>query len=160
MEEKYEEKSLIYSEYNDILKFAPFDVITVFEVIEHLSDMQFDEFLLRTDELFCRNKGTILVSVPIEIGPVLIPKEIYRILTKRKIEYKTLEFLKAAFFGIPGQRLENSSRGYGSHKGFDFRQLLKRFQSKGWDVTILGYGPLPFNWWYGNSQIFFKATRK
>jgi 2-polyprenyl-3-methyl-5-hydroxy-6-metoxy-1,4-benzoquinol methylase len=160
MEEKYEEKSLIYSEYNDILQFASFDVITVFEVIEHLSDMQFDEFLLRADELLPRNKGTIFVSVPIEIGPVLIPKEIYRILTKRKIEYRTLEYLKAAFLGIPGERPENSPHGYGSHKGFDFRQLLGQFQSKGWDVTILGYGPLPFNWWYGNSQIFFKAVRK
>ena len=160
MKEKYTKDNPIYPEYNDVLKCSPFDTITIFEVIEHLSNEKFDEFLLRADELFCKNRGTILVSVPIEIGPVLIPKEIYRVLASINIEYKILEFLKATFLGIPGERIGSITDGYGSHKGFDFRKLLEQFQSKGWHTTILGYGPLPFKHWYGNSQVFFKAERK
>jgi SAM-dependent methyltransferase len=159
MIERFEKNIPIYSEYNDVLKFMPFSTVTIFEVIEHLSNDKLDEFLLRCDKLFHGNGATIIGSVPIEIGLGLILKEMHRILSSKKTEYKVLEFLKAVFWGVPGKRIGDGSCGYGSHKGFDFRKLLKYFESKGWRITILGYGPIPIKCWYLNSQVFFKAEK-
>jgi hypothetical protein len=134
--------------------------ITIFEVIEHLSNDKLDEFLSRANKLFNGNNGVIFVSVPIEIGPVLLFKELHRFLVTKKFEYKFFEFLLAVIFGIPGKRIESNGGGYGSHKGFDFRKTLRYFEMKGWKTKIIGYGPLPFNCWYGNSQVFFVAGRE
>jgi 2-polyprenyl-3-methyl-5-hydroxy-6-metoxy-1,4-benzoquinol methylase len=161
MKEKYTMNTIIYTDYNMILApTPPINTITIFEVIEHLGCKALNEFLIRADELLYKNSGVIFVSVPIEIGPVLIIKEIYRVLRTKKIEYNFFEFLKAAFLGIPGERIGNDRDGYGSHKGFDFRKILKYFELNGWNITILGYGPLPIKTWYGNSQVFFKAEKK
>lgn len=63
---------------------------------------------------------------------------------------KFLEFIGAAFFGIPGYR-ENPD--------FDFRHLVRFCKSRGWKVKVLGYGPLPIPTWYGNSQVFLSLTK-
>ncbi|GHV06876.1 hypothetical protein FACS189485_16160 [Spirochaetia bacterium] len=164
--EKFERDAKIFSSFDDILSLKPFFTITLFEVIEHLSNSSLEEFLTRSTGLL--GGGGIYVSAPIEIGPVIIVKELYRILNRKNspyghtFEYTFFEFVKAAFFGIAGKRPGDGSHGYGPHKGFDFRKTIKFIESKGWKVTVLGYGPLPIIGWYGNSQVFFKmeSTKK
>jgi hypothetical protein len=101
--------------------------------------------------------GGIVISAPIEVGPIVIAKEMYRFLIlKRKNRYKFVEFIKTALFGIPGEKIQGISiKGLAGHKGFDFRSVIKSIRYKGWKVTILGYGPFPLLGWYGNSQAFF-----
>ncbi|MDR2729620.1 MAG: hypothetical protein LBB81_01820 [Treponema sp.] len=105
-------------------------------------------------------EGIILISVPIEMGLCLIIKEIHRI-KRRKFEYKPFEFIKAAFLVIPGKRICNSDGSYyGSHKGFDFRKLIKYIRTNGWEANVVGYGPIPIKTWYINSQVFIKVRKK
>jgi 2-polyprenyl-3-methyl-5-hydroxy-6-metoxy-1,4-benzoquinol methylase len=49
--EKFERNSPVYSNFDDVLKFAPYKTVIVFEVLEHLSISSTDEFLSRCDEL-------------------------------------------------------------------------------------------------------------
>jgi 2-polyprenyl-3-methyl-5-hydroxy-6-metoxy-1,4-benzoquinol methylase len=147
----------IYSDYNDIQKNAPYKTITICEVMEHLQWTELAKILLRFDEILSPD-GAIVVSVPIEIGPVILLKELHRSKYEKKWTYRFFEFLGALIFGITGYR-ENPDDSYMPHKGFDFRHLIRFIKSKNWRVKTLGYSPLPLKCWYGNSQIFFSIER-
>jgi SAM-dependent methyltransferase len=160
MEEGLKSGYCVYPNYQDIVKFAPFKTITLFEVIEHLNENELEEFLSRCNEII-EEGGGIVISAPIEIGPIVIAKEMYRFLIlKRKNRYKFVEFIKTALFGIPGEKMQGISiKGLAGHKGFDFRNVIKFIRYKGWKVAILGYGPFPLLGWYGNSQVFFLVEK-
>lgn len=156
-EERCAENLSIFSDYNEIVKYAPFATITVFEVLEHLQWKEIDIILNRFKDIL-KEDGKIYISVPIEVGPAIILKEINRKRFGFDYQYSFLEFIKAAFFGIPGYR-EAPDADYMLHKGFDFRHLIHFIKSRGWKVKILGYGPLPIPTWYGNSQVFLCLSR-
>jgi 2-polyprenyl-3-methyl-5-hydroxy-6-metoxy-1,4-benzoquinol methylase len=157
--ERFEKEVPIESTYEKIKEKAPYQIITIFEVIEHLSDDSLLEFLSRCDEIL-ETSGKIIISVPIELGPVLIIKEFYRLIYSKSWQYKMCEFLKAVFFCIAGQRIGDGLHGYASHKGFDFRRVIRFFKDQGYNITVFDYGPLPIKTWYGNSQIFFSAEKQ
>jgi SAM-dependent methyltransferase len=157
MTERCQDGLPIYSEYNEILKYAPYQTITIFEVMEHLQWTELANILVRCSEVLHPN-GVIIVSVPIEIGPVILIKEINRFRETKQWNYNIFEFLGALIFGIAGWR-KNPDWVFMEHKGFDFRELLRFIRSKGWITKILGYGPLPIKFWYGNSQIFFMVKK-
>lgn len=156
-EERCAENLPIFSDYNEIAKLAPFATITVFEVFEHLQWKEISEALNRFEDIL-KEDGKIYISVPIEIGPALILKAMHRKWIDSEPPYHFFEFMKAAFFGIPGYR-ENSDSDFMGHKGFDFRHLIRFIKSRGWRVRILKYGPLPIPTWYGNSQVFLSIYR-
>jgi SAM-dependent methyltransferase len=159
LKDRYKDELPIYSELSEILDHAPYHTITLFEVLEHLRTSAIEEMLQIFDEILA-STGFVLVSVPIEIGPVILLKELNRYRLTRKWKYKFFEFFRALFFGIVGSREDNLDDPFlMSHKGFDFRWLMKFIESKGWQVEILCYSPLPIKCWYGNSQVFF-AMRK
>ena len=157
MKERTGEMLPIYKDFDSLKSYGPFSTITLFETIEHLSDDELLSFLSQSDDLLDEN-GQILISGPIEIGPVLFLKEFNRIVVnKSKNRYRLGEFFKAALFGIPGRRAENIKT---RHRGFDFRKAKTRIEELGWDVTIIGYSPIKFLGWYGNSQIFMLCSRR
>jgi 2-polyprenyl-3-methyl-5-hydroxy-6-metoxy-1,4-benzoquinol methylase len=128
-----------------------FDLITLFEAIEHLNDHELFQFLD-----YCKThlnaNGCILISAPIEIGPSLILKELNRSLFKFKMsEYGLLELIKASVLGISGKRAYNIKI---SHKGFDFRNAFRIVSNYGFTLYSQSYGPIPFGTWYGNSQVY------
>ena len=156
MRERTQQNLPIYSDYQDALRLGPYHTVTLFETIEHLTRDELEEFLQRCTEVLDA-KGSILISAPIEIGPALLLKEANRTLQRiPKPQYGFLELIKAAFLGIPGRRAENIKS---HHKGYDFRRTLDFLASRGWSSTILSYGPLPLKHWYGNSQVFYLASR-
>lgn len=157
LEERCAENLSIFSDYNKIAELAPFATITVFEVFEHLQWKDISIALNRFKNIL-KEDGKVYISVPIEIGPVLILKELNRKRLGGNFQYKFFEFIGAAFLGIPGYR-EDPDFDYMSHKGFDFRHLIRFFKSRGWMVKVLGYGPLPIPTWYGNSQVFLSLSR-
>jgi 2-polyprenyl-3-methyl-5-hydroxy-6-metoxy-1,4-benzoquinol methylase len=51
LEERFKSGDCIYSNYEDIVKFAPYKTITLFEVIEHLDENELEEFLSGCNEI-------------------------------------------------------------------------------------------------------------
>lgn len=91
------------------------------------------------------------------MGPVLILKELNRsFFIFRPSEHSLKEFVEASIFGIAASRAENIKC---SHKGFDFRRAIQFLKVNGWDVDVLGFGPLPIATWYGNSQVYLWANK-
>ena len=135
---------------------GPYNLITLFETIEHLSDEELGLFLKFARKVLTPTGG-ILISAPVEIGPALIFKDLNRFALQRKqSEHRTLELLKAAIFGIPARRAEDLRT---SHRGFDFRKARNNLWYRGWVTDLLAYGPLPTGIWYGNSQVYLWAYR-
>ena len=148
----------IYSDYNDILKNAPYHTITICEVMEHLQWTEITKILTRFEEIL-HPDGVVIVSVPIEVGPAVFLKILKRINNKYdNCKYNILELIGTAIFGITAYR-DKPDASVMPHKGFDFRHLIRFIKSKNWQVKILSYSPLPLIHWYGNSQIFFQMTK-
>jgi len=157
MTERYENDLPIYEKFDDIIKFGPYKTITIFEVLEHLQWTELAKILLQCDEILSPG-GIIIISVPIEIGPAILLKEINRFRITKKWGYNFFEFIGSFIFGVRGWR-NNPDYDYMEHKGFDFRELIRFIESKGWMVKIAGYGPLPIKYWYGNSQVYMMVKR-
>lgn len=145
--------------YNDLRDFSPksTELITLFETIEHLDEGELNSFFS-----FCEHslkaEGIILVSAPIMLGPAVIAKDIVRsLLFKRPLEYTLIELIKCGIFGVNVRRSHDIK---GSHKGFDFRKSISFIEENYGVVKILGFGPLPINSWYGNSQVYFQVNLK
>jgi len=147
----------IYSNIDEVSSLGPYGLITLFETIEHLENRQIDEFLATCRKLLS-GSGTVLLSAPIEIGPGLLLKEFNRYMRQprhsRHCGYSWSELLKASLFGIAPEREPGI---LSNHKGFDFRQVIRCLESRGWCTEILVCSPLPIGMWYGNSQVFFSA---
>ncbi|MCL2063201.1 MAG: class I SAM-dependent methyltransferase [Candidatus Cloacimonetes bacterium] len=152
----YQENLAIYKNFNDVKIHAPFKIITLFEVLEHLQWNEINDILNR-----CRNvllpDGAVFISVPIELGPAVIFKEIHRYKRTKKWNYEFSELIKTVCFGKKAKRV-NPDDTFMEHKGFDFRDLIYFIQQKQWTLKIIGYGPLAHKHWYGNSQIYLMLT--
>lgn len=139
-----------YEAISDASAARNIDLVLLLEVIEHLDAKDIAEF---SD--ICKSSlkkgGRILVSCPIELGPILLVKEAKRMFDwKRKSEYRVGELAAAALLGRPGPRAPDIKA---SHRGFDFRQvpsLLKSFQ-----LEEKWYSPMRKLPWFMNSQAFF-----
>jgi 2-polyprenyl-3-methyl-5-hydroxy-6-metoxy-1,4-benzoquinol methylase len=130
MVDKYENNLPIYKKLDEILIFAPYKTITIFEVMEHLQWVELTKILERCSEMLSHD-GVVIISVLIEIGPTILLKEINRFRISKKWKYGFFEFIGALIFGIHGRR-ENPDKDFMEHKGFDFRELIRFIKSKGW----------------------------
>lgn len=131
------------------LKLEP-DLVSAFEVCEHLTDAETDEFLSNV-QYSIKADGKLIISVPIMIGGALILKELNRsILFRRASEYSVTELIAGAL-GRTVQR-PNCNLNF-THKGFDFRLLRERLRAR-FVIENEFFSPLPLPWW-ANSQVFF-----
>lgn len=152
MAERCADGLLIFSDMAEAGAHGPFDLVTVFETAEHLSNEELDELVGRGRSVLTPG-GRFLFSAPIEIGPALLAKEMNRsVLRLHRSDYGLREFLSACFLGKAGQRAEDIKH---SHKGYDFRDTIAYLRRQHGDVSIHSYGPLPLGTWYGNSQVYF-----
>jgi methyltransferase family protein len=125
------------------------DVVTSLEVCEHLTDPEMEEFVDFTVNVMSPG-ARLLVTVPIMMGPTLLVKELSRsVLFRRGTDYSTADLLKGIFFGTPGRRAEDIKI---SHRGYDWRVTLNRL-SKTFSLEHEEFSPLPFNHWFGQSQV-------
>jgi SAM-dependent methyltransferase len=125
------------------------DLITAFEVCEHLFQEEVERFLADAVR-FLKSDGKLIISVPIMIGGVLILKELNKaILNRRGLEYSSSEIIS----GILGRPVERPAGNRWTHKGFDFRWLRQRIAER-FVIECETLSPLPLPWW-ANSQIFF-----
>lgn len=125
------------------------DVLTAFEVLEHLSDQDIAAFVNDVTRT-CKSGATLIVSVPIMHGLALPMKELNRaLLFRRPSDYSAGELL----YGLVGRLVQRTPDIRRSHKGFDHRALRTLLQGT-FDLRShisAPFGALP---WWMNSQSF------
>jgi hypothetical protein len=88
-----------------------------------------------------RPAGTAFVSVPIEMGPILLAKQLLRRVVyfgRPTYSYRWAELWRAVVRGD----LSKVDRYPCGHKGFDYRAALQEFGSRGYQTVHRG--PFPF----------------
>ncbi|CAH9018312.1 hypothetical protein NURINAE_00853 [Candidatus Nitrosacidococcus sp. I8] len=125
------------------------NIVTAFEVCEHLYSYELESFIKESNRVL-QDNGILIISVPIMYGLSLLPKVLNRIFLFRKFEYSFFEFLKSLF----GLTIDRPSNPKPTHKGFDFREL-KKYISRQYQIESMHYSPFPQLPWWLNSQIFF-----
>ncbi|TDN70850.1 methyltransferase domain-containing protein [Paraburkholderia sp. BL10I2N1] len=140
-----------YAESMHMLDDESVDVLTAFEVCEHLYAHEIDQ-LLEDAARIMKPDGTFIISVPIMYGFAIVPKVLNWMWRHRKThtEYHIEEIL----LSMVGVRVIRPQNPRTTHKGFDFRNLrdtvAKRF-------TVEHVRHSPFSWlpWWLSSQYFF-----
>jgi SAM-dependent methyltransferase len=145
---------------------GPWDVVTCMEVLEHCVE---DERLRVLDALarLVARDGTVIVSVPIEIGPSVAGKQFFRLLAglrrlgdyQYRERYSPLEMARAIFGRrvkrvlLTGVGPDGPYRYYG-HKGFDYRQLERELGAR-FTIASRLFTPIRLAGPLLNSQVWF-----
>jgi len=146
------------------------DAVTCMEVLEHCVE---DERRRVLDVLaaLVRPGGLVVISVPIEIGPSVAGKQLFRALAgmrnlgdyRHRERYSPVEMLQSLLgrrvprVAFEGQGSSGSYRYYG-HKGFDYRELAGEVAER-FTIRERLFSPMP---WLGpvlNSQVWFVCER-
>lgn len=113
------------------------DCVTALEVCEHLDDSESAAFVACVRRVL-RKGGTLLVTVPIVIGPVILPKELARmILFRRWTDLTPLELMACAWLGKAPRRADNIKH---SHRGYDWRRTRELLACEVGEVRV-GFSP-------------------
>lgn len=139
-----------------------FDIATCMETLEHCPEPELREALSALLRLV-KPGGTIVISVPIEIGPTLLAKQVIRralgwrgVGDYRYTEaYTGRELLKMTFASaeteIERPLYESNEH---PHKGFNWRALERRLRSL-MEVRHLHFSPFPWSAGWVSSQVWF-----
>jgi hypothetical protein len=146
MESKFEE----YQVVSDLAAIPDggVDVITCLEVCEHLDESEFRAFLDFV-RVKLRLGGWLLVTVPIMCGPVVLLKELSRmVLFRRWSDTSPRELWYAAVKRIAPARAANIKT---SHRGYDWRITLEVLKAE-LELERIDFSPIPSIGWQWNSQ--------
>jgi SAM-dependent methyltransferase len=143
-----------------LLKDASCDLALCTETLEHVPDPR---ALLDTMVRYVRPGGEIIVTVPIEVGPSLLLKELGRYLANRKggygsDSYSPHELVSAAVFwdvSFPSSHTDSAATSWG-HKGFDFRAIEAMF-APAIDVVERVFTPFPPFGPFANSTVMWRG---
>jgi 2-polyprenyl-3-methyl-5-hydroxy-6-metoxy-1,4-benzoquinol methylase len=148
-----------------------YDVVTCMEVLEHCPDMERTR-VLRLLRRVVKPTGRVIVSVPIEVGPALVGKQVFRAIAawrrqgdyRYRETYSPRELLAAALARPRLVRAEyevDTPQGrfrYCGHKGFDWRILEREIRAE-FIVEERRFTPLPALGALMNSQVWFVCRR-
>ncbi|HYX51989.1 MAG TPA: class I SAM-dependent methyltransferase [Candidatus Limnocylindrales bacterium] len=102
-----------------------FDLVTCMETLEHVLDLQF-----ALKNLLAITKDTLLITVPVEIGPLGLAKFGAKVLLRRRVftgEHRgsKADYAARLLRGAPISHFRHSpEHGYWTlHTGFDYREL-------------------------------------
>jgi Methyltransferase domain len=130
-----------------------FDLITAFDVLEHLGEAATADFFDLIDGNLTP-RGVALISVPNMLGPALVPKLLHGAFASGSAHhYSWREALDSVVLMNPPPRLPPNRAGTMRHKGYDWRVTRKRIEE---EFQILSETFTPFSplWWGINSQWF------
>ena len=148
----------ITASWEEVVKEAPFNYITCFEVLEHFDENLQRETLKKISQLL-DDDGVLIVSVPIEKGFPALVKNIARRFTcpKRERHLYSIKNIMAACFKkkLPQYR---TGSNYLSHLGFYHTDLEKLFLD---DFVMVKKRFSPFTSLGSqlNSQVFYKLRK-
>ena len=133
----------------EVVRRDGIDVVSAFEVFEHLTPAIMDGCLAEVGRVLKRD-GHFIVSVPIMEGLVLPLKEASRaILFRRRSDYSRGEMVA----GIFGRQVPRAKNLLVSHKGFSHRALMARL-TEDFRLVETQLSPFPKLPWWMNSQVF------
>ena len=149
---------------------GPWDVITCMEVLEHCVEPERRRVLDALASL-AGAAGLIVISVPIEVGPSLAGKQLFRAIAglrgqgdyRHRERYSPIEIVQS-IFGARVKRVAFEGRGaegayqYYGHKGFDYRDVAREIGER-FTIRQRLFSPMP---WLGaalNSQVWFVCER-
>jgi SAM-dependent methyltransferase len=100
-------------------KFDGFDLILAQESFEHMPPLLVSRVI---DSIAKSSFGTLFVTVPVEIGPAILIKNLgsYIMGYARHKEYRWSETVSASLY-----KFDNFDRHKGGHKGFDWRWIAQ-----------------------------------
>lgn len=130
-----------------------FDVVGCFEVLEHFSQNSRAQIIDDLESLL-KPGGTLLISVPVEIGFPGFAKGILRRLTDRHNgQQNTTGRLLKCLFGLPIPEVRQPDGAYLNHLGFYFKDLKPQLTDR---FELVETHTSPFSWGGQiiNSQIF------
>jgi SAM-dependent methyltransferase len=147
-----------------------FDVAVCMEVLEHCTPSAVDQVAGDLRRLIAPG-GTVIVSVPVETGPALVGKQLYRRLAAarglegyRDRETYSARELAAMLVAGAGTSIERpvyrstfpsgEPNVYHGHKGFNWRALRRRL-SADFVVREMRFSPIPLLGPLLNSQAWF-----
>jgi 2-polyprenyl-3-methyl-5-hydroxy-6-metoxy-1,4-benzoquinol methylase len=136
---------------SEVIPLASCDLLLCTETLEHVqSPAQTIELILP----YCQANAKVIISIPIEVGPSLLFKQIGRYLANLKSRYGyesyTLQELFSAVVLWDTQSFPSSHNQdveVRSHKGFDYRKLEKTLREK-IEIEQRLFSPFP---WLGNT---------
>ncbi|WP_394833403.1 class I SAM-dependent methyltransferase [Pendulispora rubella] len=170
------EPTIGFQHTSDIVKEPneSFDTIFCMEVLEHIAPENLDGILSLLHRLLAKD-GTLVVSVPIEVGPSILAKQAYRAYAGRNIvdyqhreRYTVREMVKSVLaratttLDRPVYRVEfsdGSPNVHCGHKGFNWRALRERLAQR-LEVRETQFSPLPYVGSLINSQAWFLCSRR
>jgi SAM-dependent methyltransferase len=138
------------------------DVALCTETLEHVQDPRtFLDTMLR----YIRPGGEIIITVPIEVGPSLLFKQLGRFLANRTVGaygfegYSARELLSAAVFwdarSFPSSHVDSQATMWG-HKGFDYRTIEALF-APSIEVVERVFTPFPRLGPFANSTVMWRG---
>jgi len=130
-----------------------FDKITCLEVLEHLEERGTKKALMDIKRLLAKD-GTVIVSVPIEVGFSSLLKNAVRIFSNQTHSGTNVITIAKSFFRMPIKRKGDGSYIL-SHIGFDYERLERTFTEMDFEVVDRVFSPFPLLGPYVNSQVFY-----
>jgi SAM-dependent methyltransferase len=147
-----------------------YDLVFCMEVLEHCVAPDVEKALDDLRRLVAPG-GTIVISVPIEIGPTLLGKQtLRRILGAKKVgdyewtERYSLQAMIQMLFADERTAIDRPTYGEGqrtwhSHFGFNWRALKSKVESR-FVLTEERFSPLPWTRGFASSQVWFICRPK
>jgi 2-polyprenyl-3-methyl-5-hydroxy-6-metoxy-1,4-benzoquinol methylase len=129
-----------------------FNKISCLEVLEHLTKENQRKVVATLNKLLAKD-GHVVVSVPIEIGPPSVAKNLIRILAKQPHDNTSIKNILKSFLGIRIARTD--SLFISTHIGFYYKDIENIFASEGFDIAAKKYSPFGFFGALINSQVFY-----
>jgi len=139
------------------------DLIFCTETLEHIGN---PDGALEQILIYCQPGAKLVISVPIEIGPSLLFKQIGRYFANLKGNYGYERYTLKELFDatilwnpntFPSSHSENSE--YTGHKGFDYRKLEKLLQEKV-KIERRIFSPFPWSGNLLNSTVIWVCSVK
>jgi len=135
-----------------------FDLVTCLETLEHTADVS-----AVLDELvdLARPGGTVLISVPVEVGPSLVVKQAGRWLANRGRSYSYERYTWRELWDAGARwKLDALERqNLFSHKGFDFREIRKQVDER-FAIARTAFSPVPFLGPVLASTVYWLGTKR
>lgn len=129
--------------------------IACLEVLEHLRVAD-QEHALATMKALLAPGGRVLISVPIEIGPASLFKNLARVALGQAHPNTDVGTVLRAALGLTRGITRGADEAYiQSHVGFDHRALPARFRAAGFHVRRRAVSPFPRLGMWCNSQLFY-----
>lgn len=134
-----------------------FDIVTCFEVLEHLTREK-QQKVLEDCKMLVKPGGTIIISVPIETGVSGFVKNILRWLVGQPHTRNFSDVIKSSL-SLKLQRNEHEGYIY-SHIGFRYRDLENTIRSQNLTIIKRIFSPIKCLGPVANSQVFYELKSR